>query len=582
MTDKDELQRRVLKASFNSIHEQMSTTLSMTTLSAIGVFTILTYTIDLTTLVIWLSLICLCNLTRYLIDLHKHDSTNPIYLKRFYVIGSLTSGLLWASILIIASNQTSLGPTIILSVTMAISSTITLTSHAYYPPASYAFSIPSLLGMSVIFLRWNPEHISSSIAIIVMLFFILIVCLQSLNKKRKASIELEIKHANLLFEVKKQVQIAKNATMDKSRFLATVSHDLRQPFHALSLFVDSFDESNLNKHNDKILSNIKRSINAQNQLFTTFLDISMLDAGAITPNISCVSTTELLHELQLEYHNIASEKGLQFFSSNPKFFVLSDSLLCERIFRNILSNAVNHTSKGRISISVTGDMKSVAVSISDTGVGIKESDISLIFSDFKQLSNPENDQSNGLGLGLSTVKRLCSLLNIKITATSLYGEGSTFTVTFPRYLPSDQEEESLPPAFFEEVDLLQPTTQKISILIIDNDSLVLEATKLQLEALGHKTDCASNLEDTMKKIRTYDKAPDTILCDLNLGNNLLGTEVIETIRQHFKQNIPAIIITGDSDLNALKKSLNSKTLLFQKPLQKAKLVMALHALLKKR
>lgn len=380
-----------------------------------------------------------------------------------------------------------------------------------------------------------------------------------------------------MLEVKKKAILAQNANINKSRFLAAVSHDLRQPFHALSLFVDSIQESSLNQQTRKIIDNIKLSISAQERLFTEFLDISKLDAGAVTPHITCFSTTELFHKLKSEYQAITKEKGLSFSISNLEFFIKNDQLICERIIRNILHNAITYTQEGSISVDITADQEKVIISIIDTGIGINENEIETIFSEFEQLRNPNRDLNEGLGLGLAIVKKHCNLLNLDISVSSTYGQGSMFTVAFPRC--SEKSHPKKTQQYLSEA-FETKRIKGITALVIEHNTLVLEATKSQLKTLGCQVIYAHDAEKAIIKLRQNNIIPDIILCDFRSPDSQNGIAAIRKINHFLKQALPSIIITGDTCQETINKISKTDSLLLHKPIQKAKLIMALNSLLK--
>src|SRR5262249_29614461 len=207
---------------------------------------------------------------------------------------------------------------------------------------------------------------------------------------------------------------------------------LRQPLHALGFFVDALQEQSLPADGRAVVANIRRSVDAMEDLFNSLLDVSRLDAGIVRPRIATIPLTPLMERVRVEYEPNARQKELVLTVAHNTLFVRSDPVLLERIMRNLVANAVRYTDRGRILLGARRAAGSVRIEVWDSGRGIPKDKHREIFQEFRQLENPERDRRKGLGLGLAIVERLVKLLDHGLELRSEPGQGSVFTVTVPR------------------------------------------------------------------------------------------------------------------------------------------------------
>jgi signal transduction histidine kinase/ActR/RegA family two-component response regulator len=357
--------------------------------------------------------------------------------------------------------------------------------------------------------------------------------------------------------------VAEDATRAKSNFLAVANHDLRQPMHALNLYLGVLSDQSLPDSARPILSNVKQCAQAMDVMFRELLDISRLDAHMLRPELQAFPLATLLDQIQMEFAPQAQAKGLSLHVVNCSAWVHSDPSLLERIVRNLVSNAVRYTTRGKILIGCRRRNGGVSLLVCDSGQGIAPDQQSKVFDEFYQVNNPERDRTLGLGLGLATVKRLTHLLNIPLTLHSSLGSGSVFSIDLPTVPAGD----ALPMPL--ETSSTQAFTQaeKLLVVVIDDERLILNATKTLIEHWGFSVIAATSGEDALQLLSNLLRIPDAIICDNRLRNNVLGTDVIAMLRNEFNQDIPGLLITGDTSLERLKAiELSGMPVLF-KPLQ---------------
>ncbi|WP_338056213.1 ROK family protein [Telmatospirillum siberiense] len=250
---------------------------------------------------------------------------------------------------------------------------------------------------------------------------------------------------NLLL-TQRELMVAKTeaalADAAKSRFLAAASHDLRQPFQAMNLYLQVLEMSNLEPRARTALSLLHNSMMAGEELLKALLDISAFEAGMVSSHVTVFPVTEILHELADEYRNLADERGLSFRTHAIGALVETDRVLAKRMCRNLVHNAFRYTQKGGILIGCRRRGNRLLIQVYDTGPGIPTDKLQMIFEDFYQLDNPSRDKTKGLGLGLSIVQRTAHLLGQNVWVASRLGRGSVFSIT----LPLAPQQEDPPPS----------------------------------------------------------------------------------------------------------------------------------------
>ena len=230
-------------------------------------------------------------------------------------------------------------------------------------------------------------------------------------------------------------ETAESANIAKSRFLAAASHDLRQPIHALNLYLGAFSQMQVADSTGLVLGKVRQCALIMDNMFRTLLDVSKLDAGAVNPQITIFALAPLFSRMRLEFEPQARAKGLELRVHRCSGFAKSDPALVERILRNLISNAIRYTDQGRVVVGCRRHHGSLRVSVYDTGIGIAPHEQSLVFEAFYQVGNRARDRSKGLGLGLAIVERLARLLQTPLTLRSRPGHGSLFAFDLQRAEP---------------------------------------------------------------------------------------------------------------------------------------------------
>ena len=353
---------------------------------------------------------------------------------------------------------------------------------------------------------------------------------------------LQESYAGLESKVEERTRQLEAANQAKSRFVAAASHDLRQPLHALGLFVAQLHGRLRAAERSQIVGRIKNALSAMNELFSALLDISKLDAGATTVNITVFPVAQLLAHAETTFAGAAREKKLSFRALPSDAWVRSDFILLEQIVFNLITNALRYTHGGGVLVGCRKRGDQLRIEVWDSGIGIPPDQHDKIFGEFYRLGEPDRDRRAGLGLGLAIVDRLCRLLDHPIEVKSTVGKGSVFAVTVP-LAPADKRaiEASIVPR-------AQPSlaSDKL-VLVIDDDPLVLEGMSGIFRKWGCRVITADSDSKALKAAAEQDDVPDLIISDYHLANGRTGIETIEWLRGELSAPIPAFLISGDTD-----------------------------------
>ena len=245
------------------------------------------------------------------------------------------------------------------------------------------------------------------------------------------ALRLEESYATLERKVQERTHQLELANLARSRFLAVATHDLRQPLHALGLFVAQLRTRLDAGERDQLLERIDAAVAAMNELFKALLDISKLDAGVLTPDVSEFPIEHLLNRIETTFAAAAREKGLRLRVVPSSAWVRSDFIMLERILLNLVSNAVRYTELGGVVVGCRRRCDEVRIDVCDSGIGIPEEHQRNVFTEFYRLGGPDRDRAGGLGLGLAIVERLGRLLDHPVGLISQPGRGTRFSVSVP-------------------------------------------------------------------------------------------------------------------------------------------------------
>jgi signal transduction histidine kinase len=385
-----------------------------------------------------------------------------------------------------------------------------------------------------------------------------------------------IENARLLEDVQEKSEQLERANTYKSRFLAAASHDLRQPLHALNLFIAQLRTETNGAERTRLVEHIDAAVGSINDLFDALLDMSKLDAGVLAPNLTEFPIKRLLERMKTTFAEAAREKGLRLRVVPNRAWVRSDFILLERIALNLVSNAVRYTARGGVVIGCRRRGGWLRIDVWDSGVGIAEDQQRKIFGEFYQLAAPEPGRLGGLGLGLSIVDRLGLLLKHPIELASRPGKGSRFSVSVPLVATRDAIADAEPPATFAD------HVKGRLIVVIDDDQLVLEGMRGILRSWGCRVVTAASDSAALARLTEEYGQPDLIISDYRLADGKTGIEAIDCLRAALGSTVPAFLISGDTGPERLREATASGYHLLHKPVPPMALRTTLNRLLKGR
>jgi signal transduction histidine kinase/ActR/RegA family two-component response regulator len=477
-----------------------------------------------------------------------------------FVVSAFVGGLCWGigSLLMITPGEFDIQLTVAIVICALVYGS--LSGFGSYQPF-YALLFPALTPMIVwSAFQGDPRHIAFAILGAI---WLPVVALLGYRHEGNVltSFNLRYENLDLLEDLRVQKNLAEQANVAKSRFLASASHDLRQPVHALGMFVGALKAHDMGAPARRLLGHIEGSIGALDVLFASLLDISRLDAGIITVNKVSFSLQPMLERVCGELRAEAADKGLQLILVPTSVMVNSDPVLLERILRNIIANAVRYTQAGGILVGCRRGA-GVRIQIRDTGPGIPDTQRERVFEEFFQIGNPGRDRSQGLGLGLAIVRRLTRLLDHPLRLESSEGKGAMFEIT----VPAGTDALPLPlPA------LTAPHVASGLVLVVDDEIAVCEAMRSLLESWGHEVITAGSGRQMLQQMANIGRPPALIISDYRLQNGENGIDVIRNLQSEFNDEIPAMLITGDTAADRLVEARASGFLLLHKPLSAERL-----------
>ncbi len=436
---------------------------------------------------------------------------------------------------------------------------------AYFPAFCLFFAAISLAPLIWLFSRGNALFLTMGGLYVL---WAVAVTEQARRSSRNfvESIRLRFENIDLIDNLRHEKAAADAANAAKSRFLAAASHDLRQPVHALSLFVAALRSRPMDREAGELLDHIDGSVHSMGRLFGGLLDISRLDAGVVEINRSSFAIGTVLERICHDYSPPAQAKGLRLRCHPSSAIVTSDAVLVERILRNLLDNAIAYTQRGGVLVGCRRRAHNLCVAVCDTGVGIAPAEQEHVFQEFYQLGNPERDRTKGVGLGLAIVRRLTSLLDHRLRLRSVPGKGSCFEMELP--LASAV---SLSASATGELPALTGLMGSGMILVIEDELAIQLAMKSLLEGWGYEVVTAASCGEMLEKLATRGGVPRLIICDYRLRDHENGIEVIERLRSEYNDDIPGMLITGDTAPDRLREAQDSGFLLLHKPVSNSRL-----------
>jgi two-component system CheB/CheR fusion protein len=384
--------------------------------------------------------------------------------------------------------------------------------------------------------------------------------------------------ANALELAKRQAQLANVA---KSRFLATASHDLRQPLQALSLMRSVLERRIKEQKYEEALALVARldeTSAAMSGMLNALLDINQLEAGTVRAELVDFPIGELTGRLGAEFAYHAQARGLALRVVSCGLIIHSDPRLLEQMIRNLLSNALKYTKNGKVLLGCRRHEGMVSIEVLDTGIGIPAEELHTIFEEYHQLDNAARERGHGLGLGLAIVQRLGTVLGHRVRVRSQLGRGSAFAVE-AALAPSEGVRQIEHRRRASEEEIAEVARRTGEILIIEDDPEEREFLELLLKEEGHHTASAPDGAAALDLVARGALRPDLILADFSLPNGTDGVRAAASLRERLHHQIPVIILTGDISTDTLREIARRDCVQLNKPVKLTELAQVIQRLL---
>lgn len=361
---------------------------------------------------------------------------------------------------------------------------------------------------------------------------------------------------------------ASRANLAKSRFLAAASHDLRQPLQAAALFLATLRRRLEDPRLRGLADSVATCLDSGNSLLDALLDLSRLDAGATRVEVEDFDLGALVERLGETFRPAAAEADVELHLRVGRQAVRSDPLLVARVLENLIANALRHATGGRVLVCARRRAGRWRVEVRDNGCGIPAEEHQRVFEEFHQLGNPERDRQKGLGLGLAIVARIAAMLEAPLDLRSALGRGATFAIELPAA--------AAPPAPRHADDAAQLTALRGRIVAaLDDEPQQLRALGGWLEALECRVVGADTAAALIARLRELGLVPDVVIADQRLRGAATGVEAVAALRKALAHDIPALLLTGDTEPDWLAEAAANGLRVLHKPVTPEALLSAL-------
>ena len=383
---------------------------------------------------------------------------------------------------------------------------------------------------------------------------------------QQANDYLEQRVTDRTVELTKAKAEAEAANTSKSKFLAAASHDLMQPFNALSLFTNMLNKKVQGSDLAELATNIQHSLSAAESLLGDLVEISRLDNSSQKIDIHCFSIDDLLAPLGKEFCLMSQQAGLQFTYVKSTCVVETDQRLLRRIVQNFLSNALNYCpqedSQGKVVLGVKHKQNQLVIEVWDNGPGIDLADQQTIFKEFERLE--QTQEKSGLGLGLASCDRIAKLLNVEIAVKSTLGKGTCFSITLPR------SKVKLAPIATLETSAQNTTASEfigLPILLVDNEAIMLKAIQSQLREWGCEVLAVKDEQSLTISLAKQNFIPSIIISDYHLDNDQNGVDLIQKALSKQAWQVPCIICSADPSEQVREHTNSAQFYFMRKPIK---------------
>ena len=491
---------------------------------------------------------------------------------RYWAIGSTVAGALWGGAAV-AMFPASPAHQALLIVCIFGAALGGLNLTAVYKPSFYGFVLPALLPL-IMRVAWvgDPVHLFIAGVMSVVLAFV-VGFGHRLNDVLTRSLVIRYENVDLIAELKDRTRsalearaAAEAANRAKSQLLAAASHDLRQPLHALGLYVTALAARARDAEWRPLVAHVEAAANTLEIQFAQLLDLSRLDAGVLVPQSAEVALAPLFARIRAEFAPQAAARGLSLSVVATRLCVQTDAALLERVIGNLVANAIRYTRHGGVLVGARRRGERIAVDVVDTGIGIAPAHRQRIFEEFYQVQDGSRsaDERRGMGLGLAIVRRFAALLGHEIVLTSHEGRGSRFRVLVRRAECTMAAGSRVRRRVPTEPAAVRSFAGRV-VAVIDDDAATVDAMRTLFETWDATVVSGDAIESAIASIGALERYPDLIVADLRLGGGRSGVDAVRRLRDELGMPIPAIIVSGDTGSDAEREAKSAGLMLLPKP-----------------
>lgn len=453
---------------------------------------------------------------------------------------SALNGMIWGAALLLFLDVAYPMGFIFLVITVACVAVGGMPALTMFFPAYVTFAVPIVTALAVsLFLQDTYE--AYLLSVLALAFGgVVLAFARNLARATTTSITMEREMARLLQEVSSAKERIEEISAGKSRFLAAISHDVSQPLYSAMLYLEALRNKGLSPEQCALLDKLETSTTSLNEMFNSMVEVARLEQGEVDSHETNFPIAKILRNLEDELRPLAEEKRLEFsVATATQAIVYSDSVLLARILRNLMHNAIKYTEAGFVRVELKRQGGDVCISVVDSGRGISKKEESLIFDEYRQVDNEERNYARGLGLGLSVVKKLVSLLGHKLEVRSVVGSGSTFTLRVEEGTMSARQRAAIDSAF------VGSSISGLHVLVLEDDEGVRKGLNVLLRDWGCLVTAEDSLDALIHRAGAQSRPPDILITDFRLPGEHDGISASEHVRAAMDPDLPCIVVTGD-------------------------------------
>jgi len=533
-----------------------------------------------TFVLIWIALVIIVWIATTVFYLSKREAfrPNPRTLARMAIGNMLTSSIVFCIFIFVMVPSASLALSIFIMCVVIMIAVGVAAFAAPYMPLFFAMAYPQMVVLTIAFLL-RDDQISQWLGFSTILLMVGLTWFSNmLSNSIFNMLDTNNENEALTRKLRTALVQTDEANRAKSVFLASASHDLRQPLHALGLLVETMRGTQLTAQQSEIQRHMSAAVDSTQTMLDALLNISKLDAGAISSDPRPFLVQSLFSKLETELAPIADEHNLIYRTRETIAAAYSDPLIVELILRNLIANAIRYTEHGGLLVACRWrGREQLCIEVWDTGIGIPKHKIDDMFREFKQLDNPERDSRKGFGLGLAIAQGLAKTLDSEIKVHSVVGQGSVFRFALPR-------------STAEIIDDIPKSRKTISfqgttVVVIDDDENVRKAMLQVLKSWGCRCFDGESADEVITALKVQNVGANDVhlaLVDYRLRHGTTGKDAIESLRKELYSALPAIIITGDTAKDRITEARSVDALLIHKPASVRQLRSMMQTLLRDR